>query len=228
MAKYIFDKKTDINFAENRIIENCLVEINAPVTIYGKMFFRNCTLKSICGIINVYGVLKIENCQTQVNHNFLHIMNGGEYQLDMAEFNDGKIKWKEVVLLEEGGHICWIPYKSSIYEQFEDIIMSCVSNYYNIDEEIIYSVNKEKILSECELSEWKDARRIAIFLKRKIIEIPEYQITEFNYPSYLTGIIDEEVERSVENGDERLWKKLALILIKIAKKIYKNSQEDNT
>ncbi len=79
MTDYIINDSINILSSEKRIIENCSVKINAPINVYGKLVFRNCSITCTSGQIFVYGILKIEKCKTCVVPKFLNIMNGGEY-----------------------------------------------------------------------------------------------------------------------------------------------------
>ena len=64
---------------EKRIIENCNVIINAPIEVYGKLVFRNCTIVCTSGGIAVYGCLKIQNCKINAEEPFLRVLDNGEY-----------------------------------------------------------------------------------------------------------------------------------------------------
>lgn len=58
------------------------------------------------------------------------------------------------------------------------------------------------------------------------MDIPIYQISEFNYPSYLTDVIANTVEKQIAEGNLMLWKRMAMILSAICKKIYNDSIND--
>lgn len=211
-----------INAAEKQIVENCSITINASVTVLGKLVFRNCTLRSSSGVVIVYGVLKTEKCKTFVNSQFLQIKDGGVYQLDLAEFNNDEIEFNEVISLDPKGKLCWISKRPSTMRRFDDTIMSCVSKNYGLEQDVIYSEKGIDDFSDEKLSAWKEARKVAIYLKRKIIDIPFYRINEFNYPTYLTGDIVDAVEKQIVDGDLTLWKTIAEILSEICKAVYKD------
>ena len=66
IKKYMVNEPICIDAAEKRIIEDCSIEINASITVYGTLILRNCSIVNTGEGITVYGVLKIDKCDMTI------------------------------------------------------------------------------------------------------------------------------------------------------------------
>lgn len=213
--KYIISAPVIVEASEKRIIENSLVEVSAPITVHGKLVFRNCTIKNISGNIDIYGVLKIETCSIWTTTCFLSIQSGGEYQCDILDFNDNSSNFSAYISGLENGHFKWIENPTPVDKRYLDVLVSCISKHYGV--EICdkcpteYSDEKKKVRRE--------ARWIAMFLGRRM-NLSTFEILRmFEIPHWCDWVYDE-MERFVRNGDIQLWKDIAEITVEISKEIY--------
>lgn len=226
MQEYIINSPTVIQLTEKCIVENCSVEINAPVTVYGKLVFRNCSMNCITGGITVYGQLTIDLCQTFVEPKFLTIKDGGLYLAKLMVFNDGTLDLSEGITLEKNGRFGFAPCRLSSETILDNAIFSCVSKHYDMDKDTICSGKGAENFSEQQRTAWREARKVAIYLRRTLRNAAFYEIRDFNYPTYLVGDIWDETENYIKCGDDTLWRSIAEINSEIVKMLYNAALED--
>ena len=203
---------------EKRIIENCNVIINAPVEVYGKLVFRNCTIASLPRGILIYGSLKIQQCKINAEAPFLQIMDNGEYLFDIYHFD-------HPIPGAKAGNLHWIN-DPNVERWMEESIPVCVAEYYGIEKEWLDGKGlMERPDTEIKIA--KEAAWISIWLRKKILQIPTYKIAhQLAYPTYLAADVWEEIQTSVENGDRPLWKNIAEIEATISRKLYERDLVD--
>lgn len=213
--KYIIDSPIVIEAPEKRIVENCLVEVSAPIAVHGKLVFRNCTLKNISGKVDIYGVLKLEACHIWTDACFLNIQPSGLYQCDVLDFNDNSDNFGDYISGLKKERFSWIENPPPAEKHFLDVLISCVSKYYDVEisgecpKE--YSDNKRKIR--------KTARCIALYINREM-GLPWYEIIcELGIPHWFDGVFND-LENVVLNGDIQLWKEIATISMSVLEEIY--------
>ena len=226
MQEYIINNPTVIQSVEKRIIENCTVRINAPVTVYGKLVFRNCLINCIAFGITVYGHLTIDLCKTLVAPKFLTIKDGGVYLAELMVFNDGNLDLSEGISLEKNARFGFVPRRPSAEMVLDEAIFSCVSKHYDMDKETICSGKGVENFSEQQQLVWREARKVAIYLRRTLRNAAFYKIRDFGYPTYLTGDIWDETEVFIKHGEGALWRSIAEINGEIVKMMYKAALED--
>ena len=218
-SKYIIKSPVVIEAPEKRIVENCLVEVRSPIVVHGKLVFRNCTIKNVSGNIDVYGILKLETCHIWTNTCFLNIQPGGEYQCDILDFNDDSSNFGDYISGFKKGRFSWIENPPPAEKHFLDVLISCVSKYYDI--EIRGECPKE--YSDDNQRVRKKARWVALYINERL-PLSWYEIVyEFGIPHWLDGVRDD-VERFIKNGDIQLWKDIAIISMSILKEIYRQQE----
>lgn len=227
MTNHTINDPITILSSEKRIIENCSVEINAPINVYGKLVFRNCSITCTVGRIYVYGILKIEKCNTCVVPEFLHIMSGGEYLMDLGTFNDGKLFCEKGWSMEDGGKFAWIPYYVPVEKRFDDTIIACVSKYYDLDKNFtdyrIYEVEGD--ISDIERQNWDKARKMGTYLRKRLLDISWHQVM-VSYYTYWPQRTFGQIEELIKNGEKELLLNLVEIMEEIIKGLYKIAIED--
>lgn len=219
--QYIINSTTVIEAQEKRIVENCFVEICAPITVFGKLVFRNCTIQNVSGSIDVYGVLKLETCHVWTDMCFLNIRPGGEYQCDIFDFNDNSGDFVDYISGFKKESFRWIENPPPVEEHFRDVLISCVSKHYGV--EICGECPKEYSDDKRKLR--KNARRVALYLNEKL-GLSRYKMQYvLGIPHRLDGVC-EDVEHFIRTGDVGLWKEIAKIAASILKEIYCQQEDD--
>lgn len=218
---WTIDTPLCIIISETRIIENCIVEMNAAIMVSGKMILRDCLLVGSCPEIKILGHLKIENCDVQLNLKMLKVMKDGEYLFDRLYFEDTETK----IICSNSGRIDWCPQRQSVESYLEKNIVACVADYYHVDKEAIYKASRVGY-SEDEIKVLREALNVSIYLLRNLSNMPMYRLTRFNVPSYLVGDIAERAEKYVFNGDKELWEKVSRISVQVARELYERTFRD--